>query len=189
MRSLGRLALLAVLAGYALAAHSGFKEGAIAYSRGDFATAVRELRPLAEQGMPAAQYLLGASLINARPPVENLADGEGWLRKAAGQGQLAAMRDLGALSLFQKKNRPEARQWLLEGANRGDAESQHLMAIFLLDGPEAEASRAEAYMWLHLAAERGHVLSAVMLGEVRPPFTPEQRADGLRRAADWKPTR
>ena len=165
------------------------REGAVAYSRGDFAVAIRELKPLAADGLPVAQYLLGSSLINANPPLENVAEGEGWLRKSAAQGHVAAARDLGKLNLFLKKDRAEARQWFLQGANRGDAESQHLMAVLILDGPDAATARAEAYAWLHLAAERGHLLSAVLLRETRPPFTAEERAEGLKRAGDWKPIR
>ncbi|MDC1209221.1 hypothetical protein N8005_07810 [Litorivicinus sp.] len=37
-----------------------FSKGVIAYGNGDFATALRELRPLAEQGNAPAQYNLGA---------------------------------------------------------------------------------------------------------------------------------
>ena len=36
-----------------------YLEGAAAYRRGDYATAIRELRPLAEQGNAAAQNILG----------------------------------------------------------------------------------------------------------------------------------
>jgi TPR repeat protein len=39
-------------------ARAGFDEGLAAYERGDYATALRELRPLAEQDA-AAQFLLG----------------------------------------------------------------------------------------------------------------------------------
>ena len=40
-------------------AQAGLKEGFAAYGRGDYATALREWRPLAEQGDAVAQYLLG----------------------------------------------------------------------------------------------------------------------------------
>ncbi len=38
-------------------AWAGFDEGVAAYHRGDYATALREFRPLAEQGDAAAQWL------------------------------------------------------------------------------------------------------------------------------------
>jgi hypothetical protein len=45
-----RILLAAALIGFAQVAWSELKDGALAYSRGDFAAAVRELRPLADQG-------------------------------------------------------------------------------------------------------------------------------------------
>ncbi len=49
----------ALLIGLATPAWAGFAEGVAAYHRGDYATALREFRPLAEQGDDAAQYNLG----------------------------------------------------------------------------------------------------------------------------------
>ena len=63
------LALIAVLcAGFILGltapASAGFDEGLAAYQRGDYATALREWRPLAEQGHAGAQYRLGVMYYN-----------------------------------------------------------------------------------------------------------------------------
>ena len=41
-------------------AWAGFDEGLAAYERGDYEMALRELRPLAEQGDAAAQFLIGS---------------------------------------------------------------------------------------------------------------------------------
>ena len=49
----------AILIGLAAPAWAGYDEGFAAYYRGDLATALRELRPLAEQGVAGAQYHLG----------------------------------------------------------------------------------------------------------------------------------
>lgn len=183
--------LALVLCLVALPAAAELKEGAIAYSRGDLATAIRELKPLAESGLPFAQYLYGVSLLNAKAPLANEKEGEAWLERAASAGNVAAMRDLGRVRLFYKKpaDTAGARKWLGEAANRGDAEAQHLLAVSLLDGPAGPEARPEAVMWLQLAAERGHLLSGVLLREVRPPFTDAERAEGERRAAQWKPVR
>ncbi len=55
-----RIALAAVLV-IALVglARAGYDEGWAAYIRGDYATALKELRPLAEQGLAKAQAILG----------------------------------------------------------------------------------------------------------------------------------
>ena len=61
---LAGLALIAALcAGFTLGltapAWAGLDEGVAAYKRGDYATALREWRPLAKQGNAKAQFVLG----------------------------------------------------------------------------------------------------------------------------------
>ncbi len=61
---LAGLALIAALcAGFTLGltapAWAGWDEGVAAYERGDYATALRELRPLARQGDSNAQFFVG----------------------------------------------------------------------------------------------------------------------------------
>lgn len=186
-----RILIAVALIGFAQVASAELKDGALAYSRGDFATAVRELRPLADQGNATAQYLLGAALLNARPPVYDLAGAESWLKKSADQGNLAAMRDLGKLNWFAKSPSDGTRavEWLARGAERGDPESQHLLGVLYLDGRAVERKPAEAYKWLMLSSERGHVLSAVILRESRDKFSDQDRTEGQKLAADWKPAR
>ena len=55
--------LMALVLGCALSAPAwaGFDEGWAAYSRGDYKTALREWRPLAEQGDAVAQHYLGVT--------------------------------------------------------------------------------------------------------------------------------
>ena len=49
-----------------LSAHAGFDEGLAAYERGDYATALKEWRPLARQGHADAQYNLGVMYANGQ---------------------------------------------------------------------------------------------------------------------------
>ena len=60
--------LLVTLVGPAWA---GFNEGVAALERGDYATALKELRPLAEQGNAVAQYNLGFMYGNRLSPTRS----------------------------------------------------------------------------------------------------------------------
>ncbi len=65
---LASLALVAALCagvtlGLTAPAWAGFYEGVAAYQRGDYATALREFRPLAERGIAIAQRNLGVMYI------------------------------------------------------------------------------------------------------------------------------
>ncbi len=60
-RSIRVVAIAILLSLLATPAWAGFAEGVAAYERGDYATALREWRPLAEQGDAEAQYNLGVN--------------------------------------------------------------------------------------------------------------------------------
>ncbi len=66
-----------------------------AAKRGDYATALREWRPLAEQGHAEAQHNLGLLYGNGRGVSQDDAEALGWWRKAAEQGHAEAQFNLG----------------------------------------------------------------------------------------------
>ncbi len=68
-----------------------------AYQRGDYATAIRELRPLAEQGVAEAQFLLGVMYDKGLGVPQDYAEAVGWWRKAAEQGYAKAQYNLGVM--------------------------------------------------------------------------------------------
>ncbi len=64
---------------------NGFDEGVAAYDRGDYATALKEYRPLAEQGHAAAQYNLGLMYANGKGVPQDFIQAHMWLNLAAAQ--------------------------------------------------------------------------------------------------------
>ena len=78
-------------------AWAGFKEGAAAYQRGDYATALRGFRPLAEQGDAGAQNNLGNLYKLGEGVPQDYAEAVKWYRKAAEQGSAAAQLNLGIM--------------------------------------------------------------------------------------------
>jgi len=76
-------------------AWAGVDEGFAAYHRGDYTTALRELRPLAEQGDTAAQYNLGFMYGNGQGVLQDYAEALKWYRKATEQGHARAQYNLG----------------------------------------------------------------------------------------------
>ena len=77
------LALIAALcAGFTLGltapAWAGFDEGLAALKRDDYATALREFRPLAEQGNAKAQYSLGLMYFASTGVPQDLAEAVKW---------------------------------------------------------------------------------------------------------------
>jgi TPR repeat protein len=180
--------VLATLA-LALAApvQADFREGALAYSRGDYATALKELEPLAAQGDASAQYLVGAARSNAKPPLQDIAQAEKWLRSAAAQGHLKAMVSLGNLFAFytQPPDYKQALDWFKKAAERCDPEGQFMTALGRFEGKTLAKDLPSAWMWLTLASLRGHLIAAVTQHAIRDKFSAADIAAGNERARRW----
>ena len=89
------LAALLLLTLAAPAWGQDFEKGYQAYERGDYAAALREWRPLADQGRARAQFNLGAMYHDGRGVPQDFAEAAKWYRKAADQGQARAQALLG----------------------------------------------------------------------------------------------
>ncbi len=87
--------MLAAVAGVASA--GPVEDAASAHERGDDATAVQLLRPLAEEGNPFAQFALGFIYDTAEGIPQDDAEAAKWYRKAADQGIAGAQYNLGAM--------------------------------------------------------------------------------------------
>ena len=86
---------LAFGAGAALA--QDFQKGFAAYDAGDYATALKEWRPLAEQGDADAQYNLGWMYTNGTGVLQDYAEAMKWYRLAAEQGNAKAQYNLAGM--------------------------------------------------------------------------------------------
>jgi len=80
------LAVVGALLFSAGSAWADYADGWAAFQRGDYATALREWLPLAEQGDVSAQYFLGDMYRKGLGVPENDAEAVKWYRKAAEQG-------------------------------------------------------------------------------------------------------
>ena len=96
-RIIGSGVLLVVLVVLAAPAWAGFQEGLAAAKSGDYSTAMREWRPLAEQGNAGAQFNLGIMYEKGQGVLQNHAAAAHWYRKAAEQGHAKAQNNLGGL--------------------------------------------------------------------------------------------
>ena len=80
------ISALVFLIGLAAPAWAGFDEGVAAYERGDYETALREFRPLAEQGEAKAQAILGVVYSKGGGVPQDDAEAVKWYRLGAEQG-------------------------------------------------------------------------------------------------------
>ena len=80
-----------------MSAGADFQKGLTAYDRGDYATALREWTPLAEQGNAYAQTLIGAMYNDGVGVPKNHKTAVKWWKLASVQGLADAQYNLGAM--------------------------------------------------------------------------------------------
>ena len=145
------IALIAALVfGLTAPAWAGWDEGAAAYKRGDYATALREWRPLAEQGHAEAQFKFGVMFFNGHGVMRDSAEAWKWWRKAADQGHAGAQDVTGLL--LGGLNYAGAAEWWRKGAEQGDADAQFNLGVMYAKGQGVPQDYAQAHMWFNLAA-------------------------------------
>ena len=81
-------------------AHAGFDEAVQAYESGDYAKAMAEFKPLAEQGDPKAQYAIGSFYHYGYGVKMDQAEAARWFRMAADHGDALSQYYLGMI--YQK---------------------------------------------------------------------------------------
>jgi len=109
---------------FVLPAWADYQAGMDAYNRGDFATALREWRPLAEQGDAKAQFSFGLLYENGDGVPRDYTKARQWYEKAAAQGDAKAQLYLGLQSSFGQgvpMDLVEAYMWYSLAAGNGNA--------------------------------------------------------------------
>ena len=93
-----RLALVIVLSlAFTPLAAQDFDKGFDAYSAGDYQTALREWRPLADRGESYVQFNMGTMYEAGQGVPQDYAEAEKWYRLAADQGYAKAQNNLGVM--------------------------------------------------------------------------------------------
>ena len=144
-----------------LAVAGPFEDATKAYNRGDYKTAYRLFKSLAEQGDANAQYNLGISYQKGKGVPQNDAEAVKWYRRAAEQGIPEAQNKLGvsySLGKVVPQDYVLATMWFNLAAHRYPASE-------VAKRKEAEKNR--------------NMIASTM--------TSEQIAEAQRMAREWKP--
>lgn len=112
-------------------ASTNYQKGIKNYKPNDAVAAVRDLKPLAEQGNAEAQFNLGSLYYQGLGVAQNYKEAVQWIYKAAEQGHVSAQTTLGSLYAegvhgVIEKDYPPALMWFLFAAAQGDMEALEL---------------------------------------------------------------
>lgn len=154
------------------------KAGVDAWSRGDYATAVKEWRQPAIDGDPDAQFNLGQAYKLGRGVPTDLKQAEDWYRKAAMQGHFQAEDSYG-LILFQNGARQNALPYIQKSAGRGEPRAQYILATALFNGDLIEKDWPRAYALMTRASATGLAAASASLAQMDKYIPLDQRQLGL----------
>jgi len=178
-------ALLAASAGMARA---DVARGLELFERGLFDESAAQLAPLAEGGVPVAQYVLGVMYLNmmVEPP-----DAEAAVRlitAAAESGHMQAQSELARMyrsgdGVAQDFGRMMV--WYERAAEQGDVGAQLFVADGYAYGFGVEADAVEAYKWYQIAIQYWGPLAVRAREIVAEKMTAAQIAEAEKRSGVW----
>ncbi len=138
--------LAAVVVLVAAPAWADFKAGKEAYDRGDYATASKEFRVLAEQGDAPAQTILGVMYATGRGVPQDDAEAVRWYRRAAAQGDADAQFNLGVMYVDGQgvpQDYVQAHMWVNLAAAQGMEDARKARDILAKQMTPAQIAEAQ----------------------------------------------
>ena len=183
--AVGAVLTACLLALSAPAAAQDLKTGIAAFQNRDFAAALREIKPLAEQGDPLASHLLGMMYLEGFGVTPDRRKAVEWYRRAAETGDAGAAfiltfiyepkRGVGSPAEWRRILQPlgcdEARvqrvmqmRQAIENAWYGDAEVQFQAGLGFEEGHSVPQSHSEAARWYRRAVREGYSRALTRLG-------------------------
>jgi TPR repeat protein len=175
MKKLFRAALVALMLVPNVGLAQNFDKGWAALEDGDYATALKEWLPLAEQGDAAAQSNLGSMYGTGSGVLQDYVEAVKWYRLAAEQGNAGAPTFLG--NMYREGNGvlqdyAEAVKWFRKAAEQGGAYGQTNLGYMYKSGKGVIQDNQTAHMWYNIASANGNELGGTNRDKIAEKMTP-----------------
>ena len=124
-----------------------FEDSMAAYDRGDYATMLQLLRPIAERGDAQAENSLGAMYYNGKGVAKDFKEAVKWYRLAAAQGNISAQLNLASMYYEGEgvaENFVRAHMWLSIAAAQGSPDAARMRDIVSKDLTAQQLTEAQA---------------------------------------------
>lgn len=151
--------LVAVILMASLPSYADWQAANDSLQAGDYATAFKEIKPLAEQGNALAQFNLGLMYDNGEGAPQDDKEAAKWWRLAAEQGHVWAQYNLGVIYVSEEgvpQDYKEAVKWFRLSAEQGAAPAQYSLGVRYAKGEGVPQDYVECYSWNSIAAASGH---------------------------------
>jgi hypothetical protein len=195
-------------------AHADLVSAHAAAYNGDYATAYKAYKTLAEQGNAEAQFSLALMYEHAEGVPRDYAEAARWYRKAAEQGEPTAQLTLGEMYYLGKEGESEsslskvsiplaerdeysrtsvpqdyteAAKWFRKAAEQRDPIAQRELGLMYEHGKGVKQDFVQALKWLTLSAAHGDADARNFRDMLAKKMTPAQIAEAQRMAREWRP--
>jgi len=187
MRKLRAVIIALLLSGHG-SVMAGWDEATEAVSRGDYVTAAKEYRPLAEQGHAVAQCNLGILYYAGQGVPQDYGEAAKWYRKSAAQGNADAQLHLGVMyheGQSVSQDYGEAAKWYRKSAAQGNADAQYNLGILYAEGQGVPQDYVQAHMWFNIAGANGDKAGSKSRDYIASKMTPAQITEAKKLAREW----
>ena len=164
-----------------------FNKGLTAAQSGDFATALKEWKPLAEEGNAVAQNNLGLMYHNGWGVPQDYKEAVYWYRLAVEQGYAIAQYNLGLMYEKGKgvpQDYEEAVRWYQLAAEQGHSKAQGNLGVMYAFGNGVIKDYVYAHMWGNIASMNGNDLGALLRDDFAEKMTSSQIEEAQRLARE-----
>ena len=152
---------------------------------------IEEVKAKAEAGDAESQVELGRRYDKGEGVMKDHAEAAKWYLKAAEQNYAPAQYNLGLCYEHGNgvaANRVEAAKWYRKAAEQNYVDAQFNLGMCYEEADPGTEDWAEVYKWLSLAARQGHEGAKKFMTVLESKLmTPEQVAQGQKRAREFKP--
>lgn len=162
-----------------------YKEGLVAYERGDYRTAFKKFEQLAIQGNARAQFNLALMYRNGQGVLQDDKQALRWYTRAAEQGVIEAQHNLGRMYGEGEgvvQDYKQAVRWYTLAAEQGDVRSQHRLGWMYGMGKGVVQDSVRAHMWVNIAAANGET-TAAKLRDIIASHMSQQQIERAQRMA------
>ncbi|MCC6926431.1 SPOR domain-containing protein [Novosphingobium sp.] len=159
------------------------KAGVDAWTRGDYAAAVREWEAQAPKGDADAVFNLGQAYKLGKGVKQDLIKAEQLFGQAAALGHLQAADNYGLL-LFQRGDKARGLPYIRAAADRGDPRAQYLLGIMHFNGELVPKDWVRAYALTTLAQQQGLPQATNALTQMNEHIPYDQRQQGVQLAGE-----
>jgi TPR repeat protein len=166
------------------------EDAAAAYSKQDYATALKLWRPLANKGNAEAQNRLGTMYYLGKGVEQDQAEAVKWFRRAADRGYAGAQINLATAygeGYGVKRDMSQAAKWYRRAAEQGNALAQNNLGVMYSKGEGVSRDLVRAHMWYSLSAAQGNNAGTKNRDRLTPKMTTKQVEEAQRLAKAWKP--